>query len=418
MASAAEATTADLTRLDKILKDRPIQDAIRKAINLATPFAEKITQQLTLTGRKGIFPVQFGVNEGVYARAEKGTFGQSKVDKPLLAEVTSRYIYALFQITGPAMSMTRDTPGSFEEALALTLQNTIDGVKLDMARQIIGDGSGKIALIKSNTDTDTVVVDSAFGITRYKQSRPVRNILRPGMPVDIIDTSSPPDTKHLDDGEIELVVHAADGTTLDFTTADVAGAAADGDFLTRAGNYDLEIQGWEAAVQPSGTYLGLSRTGQPNWQGVMVDASGGGAAADVSFDVLRDTLDTMNELTGKDPEFFTMNYKQRRNVYNLFQAQIRYIPMNLPGGMDDNTLSFDDKPILVERFWPQEHIGVVNTSYWYHVMSKDTEWIPGQGGTVLHFAITSDVFTAVMRTYRNMICLYPATQGTIYGLTE
>ena len=113
-----------------------------------------------------------------------------------------------------------------------------------------------------------------------------------------------------------------------------------------------------------------------------------------------------------------MNYKQRRNVYNMFQAQIRYIPMNLPGGMDDNTLSFDDKPILVERFWPQEHIGVVNTSYWYHVMSKDTEWIPGQGGTVLHFAITSDVFTAVMRTYRNMICLYPATQGTIYGLTE
>jgi len=415
---AATPTTADLARLDKILKDRPIQDAIRKAINLATPFAEKITQQLTLTGRKGIFPVQFGVNEGVYARPEKGTFGQSKVDEPQLAEVTSRYLYALFQITGPAMAMTRDNPGSFEEALALTLQNTIDGVKLDMARQIIGDGTGKIALIQSNTDTNTVVVDSAFGITRYKTTRPVRNILRPNMPVDILDTVAPPATKHMSDGEISTVVHSATGTTLDFTTADVHADTADGDFLTRTGNYNNEIQGWEAAVQAAGTYLGISRTGQPNWQGVMVDASGGGAAADISFDILRDTLDTMNELTGKDPEFFTMNYKQRRNIYNLFQAQIRYMPMNLPGGMDDNTLSFDDKPILVERFWPQEHIGVVNTSYWYHVMSKDTEWIPGQGGTVLHFAITSDLFTAVMRTYRNLICLYPATQGTIYGLTE
>ena len=249
MASAAEATTADLTRLDKILKDRPIQDAIRKAINLATPFAEKITQQLTLTGRKGIFPVQFGVNEGVYARAEKGTFGQSKVDKPLLAEVTSRYIYALFQITGPAMSMTRDTPGSFEEALALTLQNTIDGVKLDMARQIIGDGSGKMAIVQSVTDTTTGVFDQAFGITRYKTTRPVRNIIRPDMQVDIIDSDG--STVNVTNTEVESVVHSATGTTLDFTAGELVSPSAATDFLVRSGNLNNEIQGWEAAVQAS-----------------------------------------------------------------------------------------------------------------------------------------------------------------------
>lgn len=414
---AATATLADLTRLDKILKDRPIQDAIRKAINLATPFAEKVTQQLTISGRKGIFPVQFGVNEGVYARNESEDFGQSKVDTPYLAEVTPRYIYALFQITGPVMSMTRDTPGAFEEALALTLQNTIDGVKLDMARQIMGDGTGKIALIQSNTDTDTVVVDSPLGITRYKSDRPVRNLLRVNMPLDILDAATPA-TKHLDNGEVAAVTHSASGTTLDFTTTDVAVAAADGDFVTRAGNYNKEIQGWEAAVQSSGSYLGISRTGQPNWQGVMVDASGGGAAVAVSFDILRDTMDAVHETTGTIPEFFVTNYKQRKAIYNLFTSNIRYVPMNLPGGLREDTLSFDDKPILVERFWPPEHIGVANTNYWYHVMAKDTEWIPGNSGTVLHFAITRDEYTAVMRTYRNLICLYPATQATIYGLTE
>lgn len=415
---AATATLADLSRLDAILKDRPIQDAIRKAINLATPFAEKVTQQLTISGRKGIFPVQFGVNEGIYARGESEQFGQSKVDEPELAEVTARYIYALFEITGPVMNMTRDTPGAFEEALALTLQNTIDGVKLDMARQMMGDGTGKIALVQSVTDTDTAVFDSPLGITRYKSNRPVRNLLRVNMPVDVLDAATPT-TKHFDNGEIASVVHSATGTTIDFSTVDAnLTSATDGDFLVRQGNYNKEIQGWEAAVQDSGTYLNISRTGQPNWQGVMVDASGGGAAADVSFDILRDTMDAIHETTGTMPEFFVTNYKQRKAIYNLFTAQIRYVPMSLPGGLSESTLSFDDKPILVERFWPPEHIGVANTSYWYHVMAKDTEWIPGQNGTVLHFAITSDEYTAVMRTYRNLICLYPATQATIYGLTE
>ena len=34
------ATYADLARLDKILKDRPLQDGLQDAINKATPFLE------------------------------------------------------------------------------------------------------------------------------------------------------------------------------------------------------------------------------------------------------------------------------------------------------------------------------------------------------------------------------------------
>lgn len=413
------ATTADLTRLDKILKDRPIQDALRKAINLATPFAEKITQQLSISGRKGIFPVSFGVNEGIFARAEKGLFGDSQVDSPFLAEVTPKYIYALFEITGPVMSLTRDTPGAFEEALALTLQNTIDGVKLDMARMIIGDGTGKVALVQSITDTDTMVVDSPFGITRYKSNRPVKNILRPNMAVDTLDAATPA-TVHGANQAITSIVHTASGSTLELDPTDATLTnAADGDFVTRAGNYALEINGWESAVQTSGTYLNISRTGQVNWQGQLVDAAGGGGATvALEPDHLRDTVDAVMENTGHAPDFLVMNYVQRRNMYNLFQAQIRFAPMVLPSGLRENTLQFDDMPVLVERFWPPEHIGVVNTAYWYHVIAKDTEWIPGDNGTVLHFTLTADLFKAVMRTYRDLICLYPATQATIFGLDE
>ena len=410
------ASQADLARLDAILKDRPIMDAIQDALNTATPFLERITQTLSLSGRKGIFPVSFGVNEGVYARADKGTFGDSQVDQPALAEVTAKFIYALFEISGPTMSATRDTPGAFEEALSLSLENTITGLRLDMSRQAIGDGSGVIGLVQSVTDTDTFVMDSPFGLTRYKQNRPVRNIVRNSMPLDILDNPTT-STKHMANGAVTSVTHSDSGTTLD-VDVDPTGAA-DGDFVTRAGNYNLEIEGFFAAVDTTGSYLNISRTGQPGWQGVLVDAADGGAAAvPLSPDHLRDTADLIMEQTGEMPSFIVCNYKQRRNIYNLFAPQIRRAPMVLPAGLRESTLEFDDMPVVVERYFPPEHIAMVNSRFWAHAIDKDVEWIAGLNGTVLHFHRTSDVFTAVLRTYRNLVCRYPATNGIIYGLEE
>lgn len=414
------ATQADLSRLDAILKDRPLVDSIQEAINKSTPLAEKFTQQLTLSGRKGIFPVQFGVNEGIYARADKGTFGDSQVDQPVLAEITAKFVYALFDISGPTMSATRDTPGAFEEALALQLENTIDGVKLDMARMILGDGSGTIGLVQSRTDADEFVMDSPFGLTTYKSNVPVRNIIRKNMSITIIDTDgSTYNTGSASVGaRVESVTHSATGTAIDVDTAET-NAAADGDFVTRHANRNLEPVGFFGAVATSGNYLNISRTGQPNWQGVITDAAGGGGSTvALDPDMLRDEMDAIMEATGLTPDVIVCNFKQRRNIFNLYAPQIRYAPMVLPAGMREGTLAFDDIPILAERFFPPQHIGFVSTKTWYHAIDKDVEWIQGLNGTVLHFKGTQDVWFAVLRTYRNFACLYPAANGYVYGLTE
>ena len=284
MAVAPLPTLADLARLDAILKDKPLQDGLQEAINKATPFMERITQVLSLSGRKGIFPVSFGVNEGIYARADKGVFGDSQVDAPVLAEVTAKFIYALFEISGPTMSATRESPGAFEEALSLSLEKTIDGLKLDMNRMVIGDGTGTIALVQSVTDTDTIVVDSPFGLSRYKSDGPVRNIIRKNMPLDTIDVTAPPATLHGENMPVSGITHAAGGTTLDFSVTDATLTnAADGDFVARQGNYGLEIEGWLAAVDTAGSYLNITRAGNDGWQGQLIDAADGGAVA-VSLD--------------------------------------------------------------------------------------------------------------------------------------
>jgi hypothetical protein len=262
-------------------------------------------------------------------------------------------------------------------------------------------------------------VDSPFGLTTYKSNRPVKNIIRNNMPLDVLDAATPT-TVHGDNLAVGSIVHTDSGSTITFSSADAnLTNAADGDLVTRDGNKGYEIQGWFGAVAATGTYLNVSRTGQPGWQGTIVDAANGGAAAvPLSPDHLRDTVDAVMEQTGEMPAFLTCNFKQRRNIYNLFAPQIRRAPMVLPAGLREGTLEFDDMPIMVERFFPPEHIGIVNPRFWAHAIDKDTEWIAGLNGTVLHFHLTQDVFTAVLRTYRNLVCRYPATNGYIYGLEE
>lgn len=413
------ATQADLARLDAILKDRPLVDSLQVAMNKATPLLERFDQQLELSGRKGIFPVSFGVNEGIFARADKGSFGDSQVDQPVLASVTAKFVYALFEISGPTISATRDNVGSFEDALALQLEQTTDGVKLDMARMVLNKNAtnqnGLICNVQSRTDADTWVLHNPFGLT-YKTNRPVKNLLRKGMAIDVFTTGT--GTAQATNSVITSVTHSTTGTTVDVAPGETGTVAATNDVM-RNGNRGNEPDGFFAAVATTGTYLGVARAGNPGWNGVVVDgAAGGGAAVPLDPDMLRDTMDTIMEESGQTPNIIVCSYKQRRNIYNLYAPQIRYAPMVLPAGLRENTLMFDDIPVLAERFFPPEHIGFVNSRFWYQAIDKDVEWITGIDGTVLHFKQTSDLFLAVLRSYRNLACFYPAANGYLFGIEE
>ncbi len=420
------ATFADLARLDAILRDKPLLDGVQSAYNKATPLLSKITQSLSLSGRKGIFPVQFGANEGHYMRADRGTFGGSQVNQPLLAEIASVFAYSIFEISGPTISATKDE-WAFQEALSLSLEQTLTGAKLDRSRRLLNaSAEGNIALVQSKTSTTVIVVDSPLGLTSYIGNVDVKNILRKDMPIDVIDTVSPPATKHHDDVLITAVSHTGTGTTVTVDTAE-ATAPADGDFVARSGNYNLENVGLFNGVFPASlggtdTYLNVSRTGNIGWQGVTVDAAnGGGSTVALDPDMIRDTIDQVQEDSGERPNLIVVNFKQRRNIFNLLQPQVRFAPMNLPGGLTENTLHWDDMPVLVERFFPPQHIAFLNTSFWYHCIEKDFEWIPGDGGTVLHSMVTTgvDSFRAVGRFYGNgPVTLFPATNGILHGVTE
>jgi len=408
-------TPATLALIDAILKDRPLLDRLQEVMNKATVMAEKITQRLTLSGRKGIFPVLFDLNEGVYILADNVDFGSPQSAKPFLAEVKAKLVYALFDITGPSISFSRDNPGAFQDALTLNLEKTVDGLRVNLATMYLGRASNKLAIVDSRTDADTLVVKNPFGLTTYIGTVPARNILRRGMPFDVIDTDG--STVNVSEGLITSLSHTASLTTMDWSGTESATPAA-GDAIVRAKGLNAGMDGFFEAVQTN-----IARAGNIGWQGVVVDATGGGAAT-VPLDpgVLQDTVDLISD-SGKRPNYIVTNYKQRRAIENLYAPQIRFPPMQINAGVEGSALqgelTFDGIPVIVERFFPPQHIGFINTDTWYHAIDKDVEWITtGLNGGVLYFVQTADRFRAVLNTYRNLVCLYPGANGFVYGLSE
>jgi hypothetical protein len=437
---------ATLSRLDAILKDRPLLDYVLDALNKATAWAEEITQELTLSGRQGIFPAQFGVNEAIYARADNTAFGNAQTPQPKLAKVTAKAVYAIFEITGMTMSATRDTAGAFEDSLALQIENTVDGLKMDMGRQYIGDGFGVMGVVQDRASATDFDLWKPFGIgrelggtqatdTKYLTPQtPVKHIFRVDREFDGFDATDFSTLNFV--GQVSAISHTNPvGTTDGWSDVTVAAgytetaALAVDDIIVTQGNYGLEVQGFLAAVAdgvtgpaaPYLTYLNIARSGQEGWQGVLTDASGGGASAvPLEPNDLRDHIDLVSERCGERPSFMLGNYKQRRNVYNLSAPQIRYGPMNAEQGLDEDTVKFDNMRYVVDRFFPPQHIGFPNVKYWYHAIDKDVEWIQAGDGSVLHpMVITGfDKYRAVLKTYRDCVCLYPGTQGLLWGLSE
>jgi hypothetical protein len=411
-------TPATLALIDAILKDRPLVDRLQEVMNKATVLAEKITQRLTLTGRKGIFPVLFDLNEGVYILGDNVDFGSPQSAKPLLANVTAKLVYALFDITGPSIAFSRDNPGAFQDALTLNLEKTVDGLRVNLATMYIGRNTSTLAVVDSRTNATTLVVKNPYGLTTYIGTVPAKAILRRGMPFDVTDGT----TTKVTEGLVSSLSHTATLTTLTWSGTETATPAAN-DLVVRSKGFNAGMDGFFEAVQSTGTYLGIARAGNFGWQGVVMDATNGGTAT-VALDpsMLQDAVDLITD-SGKRPTHIVTNYKQRRAVENLYSPQIRFPPMVINAGVQGSAmageLTFDGLPVIVERFFPPQHIGFINVDTWYHAIDKDVEWITtGLNGGVLYFVQTADRFRAVLNTYRNLVCMYPGANGVIFGLSE
>jgi hypothetical protein len=357
---------------------------------------KKVTRDSdSMVGDEVYMTLHTGRNEGIGARAELAdlpTAGQQaykQIHFPL------RYNYGRIQVTGQVMRQSRSSEGAYAQALKSEVEGVTTDLKLDLNRQIYGDGTGKLCVVTAGASNTVQTVDDI-------------RFLRIGMKVDQMASAGTVTTAGLTINAINTATKA-----VTFSAAIVATA---GDFLVRAGSYNVEITGIDKIIATGNTYLGINRAtaGNEYWQ-ASVGANGGTARA-ISEILLQTQLDNV-EIAGGDTSFMLTTHGVRRSVYSLLATNKRFVnTMDLGGGF--SAIEFAGKPLTADKDCPKGTVyGLDLSKFKIYNTGEDFTWLD-QDGAMLSRVPNKDAYEAVLLHYVELACDRPAVQFKLADITE
>lgn len=257
---------------DAILKEFYLPQ-VRKVLNNETFLLSQVeSNSQDIEGRRAVLAINTGRNSGIGARGEApdtlptaGQQGYSEERVPL------KYNYGRIQVSGPVMRSTASDSGSFVRAVGSETEGVTRDLKVDVNRQLYGDGSGAIAAVTAVAGVAAVPLQAATA-TQLRQ-------LQVGGVYTIGTTANP--TASSTGATIASINTATSTVTF---TAPVTTTA--GHFLFRAGSggtgaSQKEMTGLQAQVSDTGILWNIdpANVGQ-GWQS-FVKAVGGAASEDM-----------------------------------------------------------------------------------------------------------------------------------------
>lgn len=221
---------------------------------------EKTTDYVDMSGRYYYVPLELGLNEGIGAGGEYD-------DLPTPTnEITEGAKYYSTQQTGVAqMSLRAINSGQgkeavFEDLKSFKFESMTRNLRMDMNRQLYGDGTGKLATASSaaeNGGNTIVTVDSV----KY---------LKKNMYVDVLQAGGTART-------LAKQITAVDSANVTFTIAGTGYTIVSTDFVVRKGTYNKEFDGLGKIVAATGAVGGVdpATAGYAEWAAAYVDSVGG-----------------------------------------------------------------------------------------------------------------------------------------------
>jgi hypothetical protein len=202
-------------------------------------------------------------------------------------------------------------------------------------------------------------------------------------------------------------------------TLNTAVTAAAGDLIYRGDavgrtSVNNEITGITGLVKSTGNYLGLARTGFPEWQANLLQI-GTGTGGTLTEQAMRIAMDTAETNGTAGPDLIVTNHKTRRRYEALLQSQRRFTsPTKLEGGY--SAIDFDGLPMMVDKDAPPQRMFFLRVADMRWMVMADTQWMDDDG-EVLNRVTDKDAYSAVLYTYRELITTRPANQTVLFDVT-
>jgi hypothetical protein len=366
--------------------------ALRYQLNTANPILSVIERNSeSVVGSEIRMALRYGRQGGVGNRAEDGTLPTPNSRKTKQASFTTKNLFARIQISDKTMKASRSRDGAFVSLLEAELEDAQNDAKDSMARQVFGDGTGKLATFAANNAVNTLAVNN----TQYFVE---------GMFIDILDNANAVKVTQRE-------VTAVDDVAGTITISGAAVTTAATDYATVFGNYNQELTGFGSVFQNDNTIYGINRA-QNKWFNPTIK-TGVGSISEVGIQTM---IDDVDRKAGGKTNFLLSSYGVRRAYQDLLLATKRTTDvMQLKGGY--SALVFNNMPFTVDKYAQAGALYGLDLSNWalYHI--EDWDWL-NEDGAILHRVSDKPVWEASLVRYCDLGCSKPKGNFMMTGITE
>lgn len=363
-------------------------------------------------GNQAVLSVHKQRSSGVFARGENVAFANPGAQLYAKPVYDIKALYGRLRITGLGKVKTASQAGSFVKVLESEVNGLRNDLKMDIARQLYGDGTARISSGSAAASNDISIRPLSGG--SVATSEPLRKgEIYVGMIVDIGTLADP-----------VVVAAGRDVTDVNVATSTITISGAP--VTVTSGTHFIFRQGNAAASSVSYEIDGLSKvlsTAANSFGGIDASAVGNGwwdnlrinAAGALTLDLMTQAVNTVT-VSGGDTSGMISTPGMQRALFNLLQPQVRYTePTTLNGGF--KSLDYFGQPFIADRQAPFGKIFFLDEKNLVMFDTGDFAWLD-EDGNVLKWVVGFDAWEAVLAKYAQLGAKRRNTSLLMYGLTD
>lgn len=352
------------------------------------------------SGLKVIRPVKVRRNPGVGATSDGGLLPSIGQQTTAQAEISAKFNYLRFGITGPMIKASQGDKGAFVSAMEFEMNEGLNDIKSDVNRQLYWDGSSDLGVVSANAVGSTVIT-----VTGRESTEDGVKYLDVGMVIDIVTSAGAVVASGIG-------ITAVSGTTTATLTLSSAVTCSANDIVVRSGAYNQEIQGILTSLDGGTTSIyGIDRSTYVNFQGNVVNASGG----QLTLGLMQQAYNEARRRGGGKPRLMLCDFDTERYYNKLLVADKRYVGKVAGDGTfsskEGSYLEYAGSPVIPDKDCPTRFM-FLDPSTWKKYVLSELEWADDTGSYLIA-QTSSDAFEVRLRFFANIFCEKPSANAVL-----
>lgn len=359
------------------------------------------------SGYQVVRPLKVRRNPGIGATSDGGNLPNIGRQTTVQAQISAKFNYLRFGITGPMIKASQSDIGSFVRSAAYELEEGYNDLKWDLNRQFSWDGTGTLAQANANTAASTTLV-----IKGRESVEPALKFIDVGMAVDIYTGT----TLTQSNVTVNAITSGGPSSATATLTMSAAVTCSASDVLVRAGSYGNEIQGILYSQDGgTSTIFNIDRSTYISYQGNRTDMAG----AQLSLDYCQSAYNNALRRGGKDGKISAIysDFDSLRMYQKLLTADKRYVnTVEGDGGFakkGEFYLDFNGTAWVPDQSAPQR-VMFLTADTWKNYVLCELEFADETGS--MYIAQTgTDTYETRIRYFSNLFPEKPAGNAVLYN---